>query len=178
MPTTVCRLEDLGPAELDRWSRLQRGDAALHSPFLRPAFAVAVGRRRPDARVAVVEDGGEVIAFSPSSGAGPASAARWPTTCPTTRAWCTRRGSTGTGRSCSRRARSGLALTTVVGWVWYGVAILGVPSLGTLLTDPYCKTLRGARRPDGGQSHVVQCTTRPVEISVSNRALITPPPPR
>ena len=65
MPTTVCRLEDLGPAELDRWSRLQRGDAALHSPFLRPAFAVAVGRRRPDARVAVVEDGGEVIAFLP-----------------------------------------------------------------------------------------------------------------
>jgi CelD/BcsL family acetyltransferase involved in cellulose biosynthesis len=65
MPTTVCRLEDLGPAELDRWSRWQRGDAALHSPFLRPEFAVAVGRRRPGARVAVVEDGGEVVALFP-----------------------------------------------------------------------------------------------------------------
>ncbi len=65
MPTTVCRLEDLGPAELDRWSRLQRGAPDLHSPFLRPEFAVAVGRGRPDARVAVVEDGGEVVALFP-----------------------------------------------------------------------------------------------------------------
>lgn len=65
MPTTVCRLEDLGPAELHRWSLLQRGDAALHSPFLRPEFAVALGRRRPDIRVAVVEDGGEIVALFP-----------------------------------------------------------------------------------------------------------------
>jgi CelD/BcsL family acetyltransferase involved in cellulose biosynthesis len=63
--TTVCRLDELGPAEVDRWSRLQRGTPALHSPFLRPEFALAVGRRRPDARVAVVEDGGEIVAFFP-----------------------------------------------------------------------------------------------------------------
>jgi CelD/BcsL family acetyltransferase involved in cellulose biosynthesis len=65
VPTTACRLEDLGPAELGRWSRLQRGDPDLHSPLLRPEFAMAVGRGRRDARVAVVEDGGEVVALFP-----------------------------------------------------------------------------------------------------------------
>jgi sec-independent protein translocase protein TatC len=38
-----------------------------------------------------------------------------------------------------------IALTTVLGWVWYAVAIFGVPSLGTLLTDPYCSVAPGLR---------------------------------
>jgi sec-independent protein translocase protein TatC len=32
----------------------------------------------------------------------------------------------------------GVALTTVVAYVWYGVALFGVPSLGDLLIGPYC----------------------------------------
>ncbi len=38
-----------------------------------------------------------------------------------------------------------IALTTVLGWIWYAVAIFGVPSLGTLLTDPYCSIAPGLR---------------------------------
>lgn len=65
MSTTVCHIDDLGPTELDRWAGFQRADAALANPFLRPEFAAAIGRRRPDARVAVVEDGSGIVAFFP-----------------------------------------------------------------------------------------------------------------
>ena len=42
-------------------------------------------------------------------------------------------------------ALAAIALTTVLGWIWYAVAIFGVPSLGTLLTDPYCSIAPGLR---------------------------------
>jgi len=35
-------------------------------------------------------------------------------------------------------ALAAVALTTVFGFVWYGVAFLGLPSLGDLLKGPYC----------------------------------------
>jgi sec-independent protein translocase protein TatC len=38
-----------------------------------------------------------------------------------------------------------IALTTVVGYVWYGVGFFGTPSLGELLKAPYCAIPAGAR---------------------------------
>lgn len=65
MPTTVCRIDELGPAELRRWAELQRADPVLANPFLGAEFASAFGRHRRDARVAVVEDGGRIVALFP-----------------------------------------------------------------------------------------------------------------
>lgn len=38
-----------------------------------------------------------------------------------------------------------IAVTTVFGYIWYGVAFGPLPSLGTLLTDPYCSIPAGQR---------------------------------
>lgn len=38
-----------------------------------------------------------------------------------------------------------IAITTVFGYIWYGVQIGPLPSLGTLLTDPYCSIPAGQR---------------------------------
>ncbi|HEY3941251.1 MAG TPA: GNAT family N-acetyltransferase [Acidimicrobiales bacterium] len=56
MQVSVVRPGDLGPVEVSAWRELQQGQVALSSPFLSPDFALAVGRARDDARVAVVED--------------------------------------------------------------------------------------------------------------------------
>jgi CelD/BcsL family acetyltransferase involved in cellulose biosynthesis len=63
MKTTVCLPQELGSAELDRWREIRRGRPDFDSPFLSAQFALAVGRNRPAARVAIVEDGGSVVAF-------------------------------------------------------------------------------------------------------------------
>lgn len=45
-----------------------------------------------------------------------------------------------------------VAVTTVVGYVWYGTGFFGSPSLGDLLKGPYCsidETSRGSFTPDG-----------------------------
>ncbi|WP_433613961.1 GNAT family N-acetyltransferase [Dactylosporangium sp. CA-139114] len=65
MKISVVRATDLGPAELDRWRALQQADPALASPFLSPEFTLAVARVRPAARVAVLEDDGQVAGFFP-----------------------------------------------------------------------------------------------------------------
>ena len=59
----VCRPKDLGRAEIERWSAFQAGDPALANPFLSAGFARSAGDARPDARVAVVLDGGQVVGF-------------------------------------------------------------------------------------------------------------------
>ncbi|GAA2538102.1 twin-arginine translocase subunit TatC [Pseudonocardia hydrocarbonoxydans] len=38
-----------------------------------------------------------------------------------------------------------IAVTTVFGYIWYGVSFFGFPSLGDLLTDPYCSIPAGQR---------------------------------
>lgn len=38
-----------------------------------------------------------------------------------------------------------IAVTTVFGYIWYGTEIFGLPSLGKLLTDPYCSIPAGQR---------------------------------
>jgi len=59
----VVPIDELGQAELAGWRALQHGQPELSSPFLAPEFAQAVGRARPDARVAVVEDSSGYAGF-------------------------------------------------------------------------------------------------------------------
>src|SRR5207249_5712051 len=78
----VGRPAELGETEVDVWRAFQRGDDALASPFLAPEFAFAVGAARDDSRVAVVEDGGEPVAFFAfSTGADGVGAPIGPTIC-------------------------------------------------------------------------------------------------
>lgn len=51
--------------EVAAWHAMQHSDAALGNPFLSPEFAVAVGRFRPSARVAVLTDGPALAGFFP-----------------------------------------------------------------------------------------------------------------
>jgi CelD/BcsL family acetyltransferase involved in cellulose biosynthesis len=61
--TRVLRPGELGQTEHAAWRAFQRGDRSLASPFLTPEFATAVDAARDDARVALVEDAGETVAF-------------------------------------------------------------------------------------------------------------------
>jgi CelD/BcsL family acetyltransferase involved in cellulose biosynthesis len=63
--TTVCLPKDLGSPELDRWRAIRSRRPDLDNPFLSLEFMLAVGRTRPEARVAVVEEGGRIVAFFP-----------------------------------------------------------------------------------------------------------------
>jgi CelD/BcsL family acetyltransferase involved in cellulose biosynthesis len=65
MRISVIHPSELGPAEVTAWHSMQRGSAGLWNPFLSPEFAQAVGRYRPDARVAVLTDGGSIAGFLP-----------------------------------------------------------------------------------------------------------------
>lgn len=65
MKATVVRPSELGVAELDRWRGIQRGNPTLRNPFLSPDFSLAIDRARPTARVAVLEDGGQIVGFFP-----------------------------------------------------------------------------------------------------------------
>lgn len=64
------RAEILKPADLDdglieTWRAFQARNDGLDSPFFAPEFTMAVGAARDDARVAVISDAGELIAFLP-----------------------------------------------------------------------------------------------------------------
>ncbi|WP_371478212.1 GNAT family N-acetyltransferase [Kitasatospora sp. NBC_00315] len=65
MTTTTVRPDELTAAELAGWRQMQLRDDSLTSPFLSPEFALAVGRRRPAARVAVLCDGSGPAAYFP-----------------------------------------------------------------------------------------------------------------
>ncbi len=65
MRISVIRPSELGPAEVTAWHAMQRESAGLRNPFLSPEFAQAVGRHRPDARVAVLTEGGRLAGFLP-----------------------------------------------------------------------------------------------------------------
>jgi CelD/BcsL family acetyltransferase involved in cellulose biosynthesis len=67
MIVRVCRPGELGAGEIETWRRLQEADERLHSPFLSPDFAQAVGAVDRNARVAVIEDGSALIGFFPYS---------------------------------------------------------------------------------------------------------------
>ncbi|HEX5993663.1 MAG TPA: GNAT family N-acetyltransferase [Jiangellales bacterium] len=65
MKISVVRPAELGAAELDSWRLMQKQNVAIQSPFLSPEFTLAVGRARTSARVAVIEDGGDIVGFFP-----------------------------------------------------------------------------------------------------------------
>lgn len=62
--SVVCPGE-LGPEEIAAWHSMLRQTGSPASPFLCPEFAVAVGRVRPDARVALLADGPDIVGFFP-----------------------------------------------------------------------------------------------------------------
>jgi CelD/BcsL family acetyltransferase involved in cellulose biosynthesis len=62
---SLTRPDELGPAEIAAWRSMQRATPALANPFLSPEFAVAVGRLRPGARVAVLTEGQSIAGFFP-----------------------------------------------------------------------------------------------------------------
>jgi CelD/BcsL family acetyltransferase involved in cellulose biosynthesis len=66
---SVVRPGELGPDELARWRELH-GDPEQTNPFLSPEFAVCVGRVRPGARVAVLEEGPRIVGFFPHERGG------------------------------------------------------------------------------------------------------------
>ena len=64
MKATVCRPNELGATELERWRAIQTASPAVRHPFLTAEFALAVGESSSKhARVAVVEDGNEIAGF-------------------------------------------------------------------------------------------------------------------
>jgi CelD/BcsL family acetyltransferase involved in cellulose biosynthesis len=65
MKVSVARPEELGPAEIAAWHRMQSQTNLLANPFLCPEFAIAVGSVSTSARVAVLADGPEIIGFFP-----------------------------------------------------------------------------------------------------------------
>jgi len=65
MKISVIRPGELGEPELARWRGFQRDCPALANPFLSPEFTVAVGRLRPQTRVAVLSDGPDLVGFFP-----------------------------------------------------------------------------------------------------------------
>lgn len=56
---------ELSDVERRRWLAFHRSNPHLASPYFHPEFAQAVGEVRPDARVAVLEQDGEIAAFFP-----------------------------------------------------------------------------------------------------------------
>jgi CelD/BcsL family acetyltransferase involved in cellulose biosynthesis len=59
----IVRPRDLGLAELGLWRRMQADNPVFFSPFLSPDYALAVDRVRGCVRVAVLEEGGELVGF-------------------------------------------------------------------------------------------------------------------
>jgi CelD/BcsL family acetyltransferase involved in cellulose biosynthesis len=74
MRVSVVRPADLGPSEAGTWAKFQQNSPLTLSAFFSLTFAQATGRSRPNARVAVIEDNGQIEAFLPFevSAAGPA----------------------------------------------------------------------------------------------------------
>lgn len=65
MRVTIVRPGELGPAELKLWRGMLHGSEVLRNPFLAPEFTLAVGAARATARVAVLEEGAEIVGFLP-----------------------------------------------------------------------------------------------------------------
>lgn len=65
MKIRLIAASELDAAMCARWRALQRSNPALGSPFFCPEFTQAVAAVRPDVRVALMEDAGEVIGFFP-----------------------------------------------------------------------------------------------------------------
>ncbi len=60
---SVIRPGELAAAEVAEWHSMQRATPSLANPFLCPEFAIAVGRCRSRARIAVLSDGPQTVGF-------------------------------------------------------------------------------------------------------------------
>jgi CelD/BcsL family acetyltransferase involved in cellulose biosynthesis len=60
---TLCAPHQLSARQQAQWRLFQQQVGSINSPFLAPAFAIAMSRSRPDMQVAIVEQGGETVAF-------------------------------------------------------------------------------------------------------------------
>ena len=65
MQISIARPSELGPDEIAAWHSMQRKTESLANPFLCPEFAVAVDSFCPNARVAVLADGPDIVGFFP-----------------------------------------------------------------------------------------------------------------
>jgi CelD/BcsL family acetyltransferase involved in cellulose biosynthesis len=65
MRVTVVRPSELGPEEAALWSKFQHSARIMLSPYFSLTYARAIDQCRSTARVAVVEDQGQIIAFLP-----------------------------------------------------------------------------------------------------------------
>lgn len=61
----VLRPDELSPNDQKMWREIRTESGAPANPFLDPAFTTAVGRVRPGARVAVLQDDGSPVGFFP-----------------------------------------------------------------------------------------------------------------
>ncbi|MFC2970225.1 GNAT family N-acetyltransferase [Acidimangrovimonas pyrenivorans] len=64
-PFETLPADALSPDLVARWHALQAQSPALANPFFSPGFTQAVGRHRPDLRVAVLRDGNTVTGLFP-----------------------------------------------------------------------------------------------------------------
>lgn len=74
MRIDVITPAELGPDGQARWRALQASDPALADPFHSPEWARIIGTVRADARIAVVEDGRQTVAFVPVQRSSPFAA--------------------------------------------------------------------------------------------------------
>jgi CelD/BcsL family acetyltransferase involved in cellulose biosynthesis len=65
MNVDVVPAESLSADQIDRWKSIQESDPAFASPFFSPHFTRIVATARDDVHVAVLEEGGRVVAFFP-----------------------------------------------------------------------------------------------------------------
>jgi len=65
MTVNLIRPDELGPAEIAAWHSMQQATPSLADPFLSPEFALAVGRFRSDAHIAVLTEGQSITGFFP-----------------------------------------------------------------------------------------------------------------
>ena len=65
MKTNVVSADQLTSEQLMAWSRLQRADDAVASPFFRPEFTQAVAEIHDNVEVAVLEEDGQSVGFIP-----------------------------------------------------------------------------------------------------------------
>jgi CelD/BcsL family acetyltransferase involved in cellulose biosynthesis len=65
MRICVVRPGELGPSDIASWHSMQFSTPSFANPFLSPEFAIAVGKFRPGARVAVLSDGQSTVGFFP-----------------------------------------------------------------------------------------------------------------
>jgi CelD/BcsL family acetyltransferase involved in cellulose biosynthesis len=62
---SIARPAELNSTQIDLWRQFQLSDSRLAHPCLSPEFSVLFGRHRKGARVAVLEEGNEVVGFFP-----------------------------------------------------------------------------------------------------------------